>query len=397
MRNKNNSILITLALICLIAAGLLYLSQRDPAEKNGQLNGFVFDAYTGRALAGVEVSSTNSDGKKYDSRENTDATRQDGSFSLSLPAGEYTVQFEIPGYEDYSSDESYSVSEEKTTLLEDPFLLTPEGASTESDQAEEEAAAAEAAAKKKAEEEAAAAEAAAKKKAEEEAAAKKKAEEEAAKKKAEEEAAAAEAAAKKRAEEEAAARDSIFSINPSQVEDYSSNLSPEYYPNYSSGYGEFFFNYPPNLYNRVDSDYTYRSTLLGHNIETHTFYGSKGSMLTFSLSDRSDSLNISSAKKKIFAQEAAEITDRQNVLLDEGARFVVTGYNSSGNIIYKLVKVTSIYIMEMRIECPPYRGQEDKLCKRYVQECIYRYCGFAKDNIDSPRSYSEFIKDKDNQ
>ena len=49
-------------------------------------------------------------------------------------------------------------------------------------------------------------------------------------------------------------------------------------------------------------------------------------------------------------------------------------------------------VMEMRIVCPPYRDQDDEMEKRYVQECIYRYCGFAKEEMDFPRSYTEFLR-----
>ncbi|MDO5477050.1 MAG: hypothetical protein Q4F43_08065, partial [Eubacteriales bacterium] len=226
-------------------------------------------------------------------------------------------------------------------------------------------------------------------------------EEEAARKKAEEEAA-RKAAEEKAAQEAAEQERSRFTVNSSQTEDYGYNLKPEDYYSYYSDTSEFFFSYPPNLYNSVVSDFSSRDTLLGTNVETHTFSGSKGSTLTFSLTKRTDNLNLSSAKDKMYSQEAAEIATGKVDLLDEVSkdgfsRFVVTGYNSSGDIIYKLVKITPSHVMEMRIQCPSYSGQEDKLQKRYVQECIYRWCGFASSKPGAPRPYSEFIKDKDNQ
>ena len=409
-KNTASAVLVAAAAVCIVLAGLVFFSMQNPTKKPGKLRGYVVDASTGSAIAGVDVSSTDSTGKKYEDLDHTDATRQDGLFTLELPAGEYTVQCSAAGYEDYSSDISFSVTAEKITELTETIALTPLQPAV--DEAAEEAARKKAeeeeAARKAAEEEAEAArkaaeEEAARKKAEEEAeAARKAAEEEAARKKAEEEEAARKAAEEKAAQEAAEQERSRFTVNSSQTEDYGYNLKPEDYYSYYSDTSEFFFSYPPNLYNSVYSDFSSRDTLLGTNVETHTFSGSKGSTLTFSLTKRTDNLNLSSAKDKMYSQEAAEIATGKVDLLDEVSkegfsRFVVTGYNSSGDIIYKLVKINPSYVMEMRIQCPPYSGKEDKLQKRYVQECIYRWCGFASSKPGAPRPYSEFIKDKDNQ
>ena len=204
-------------------------------------------------------------------------------------------------------------------------------------------------------------------------------------------------------EEEAAAEStrSPFVIDPYQEESYSANLDPAEYLSYYSDTDDFFFSYPAHLYNRVVSDYAPFSTVGGENIETHTFYGSRGSQLSFQLTGRTDARNLSAVKDQKVRQEAGEITSELKTLLDETSRngrfsrTVITGYDSSGWIVYKLIKVTPDHIMEMRILCPPSRegDDKDKYEKRYVQECIYRYCSFANDEIEPPRSYSDFLKD----
>lgn len=204
-------------------------------------------------------------------------------------------------------------------------------------------------------------------------------------------------------EEEAAVEStrSPFVIDSSQEESYSANLDPAEYLSYYSDTDDFFFSYPAHLYNRVVSDYAPFSTVGGENIETHTFYGSRGSQLSFQLTGRTDARNLSAVKDQKVRQEAGEITSELKTLLDETSRngrfsrTVITGYDSSGWIVYKLIKVTPDHIMEMRILCPPSRegDDKDKYEKRYVQECIYRYCSFANDEIEPPRSYSEFLED----
>jgi len=204
-------------------------------------------------------------------------------------------------------------------------------------------------------------------------------------------------------EEEAAAEStrSPFVIDPYQEESYSANLDPSEYLSYYSDTDDFFFSYPAFLYNRVVSDYAPFSAIGGENIETHTFYGSRGSQLSFQLTGRTDARNLAAVKDEKVRQEAGEITSNLKTLLDDTSRngrysrTVITGYDSAGWIVYKLISVTPHHIMEMRILCPPSRegDDKDKYEKRYVQECIYRYCSFANDKIELPRSYSEFLED----
>ena len=191
---------------------------------------------------------------------------------------------------------------------------------------------------------------------------------------------------------------SLFTVDSRQEEDYSANLHPEKYLSYYSDTDDFFFSYPPHLYCSAVSDFSPVEYNLGRNVETHVFIGSEGSSLAFFLYNRMDNLNLKAAKDKILAAESVSITEKRKTLLDETdkhkkyARFVVTGYNDDGMIVYKLFKVTPDNVMGMRIICPPYRNQDDEMEKRYVQECIYRYCGFAKEEMDLPRTYTEFLR-----
>ena len=68
----------------------------------------------------------------------------------------------------------------------------------------------------------------------------------------------------------------------------------------------------------------------------------------------------------------------------------MTGFDRKGNVIYTLIKVNSSYVMRMRIKCPPYKDEDDKIIKWYVQECMYRWCGFSNKDQGMPRSYKDF-------
>lgn len=188
-------------------------------------------------------------------------------------------------------------------------------------------------------------------------------------------------------------------MNRNTNENYTRNLDADLYLSYYSDVKDFYFSYPSSLYCDAYSDYTAYKTSLGTNIETHTLIGSKGSTVTFSLLRRTDKLNLKAVKDRMYAEEASEIVYGKNNLLDQYepkqgySRFVVTGYDEYGYILYKLVKITPSYIMEMRIQYPDYTNDKDELAKRYVVDCLYRYCGFHNEEVGGPRSYSEFLKD----
>ena len=188
----------------------------------------------------------------------------------------------------------------------------------------------------------------------------------------------------------------LFTIDPNTIENYSANLDPYEYYRYNSDYDEFSFGYPAHLFNRVESNYDRTSSYLGTNIETHTFYGSKGSELSYSLARRDDNLNLTKKINNLIAKAGEEITDSKNEIQNEAfedkgfARCVVTGFDRKGNVIYTLIKVNSSYVMRMRIKCPPYKDEDDKIIKWYVQECMYRWCGFSNKDQGMPRSYKDF-------
>ena len=189
-------------------------------------------------------------------------------------------------------------------------------------------------------------------------------------------------------------------INYSQVEDYSLNLEPQYYYRYTSSTPGFSFRYPNNLYNSVYSDFDRYPDEIGNHLETHTFRGSGGSALIFSLYERNDGNGLMQEIKKVTELEGREIVDSFKMLKsyeeENGKiRSVITGYNSYGNILYVFTMVDDSHIMKLHIECPPYAGEEDEMMKRYVQECIYRYCGFKESKVKEPRSYREFLESDD--
>ena len=91
MKKKISPVLIVLALAAVFLAGLIFILLVGPSKPNGFIEGSVVDAQTGEAVPGVDVMAVDSAGISYDKRENTDATRQDGSFRLELPPGDYTL------------------------------------------------------------------------------------------------------------------------------------------------------------------------------------------------------------------------------------------------------------------------------------------------------------------
>ena len=88
MKKKISPVLIVLALAAVFLAGLIFILLVGPSKPNGFIEGSVVDAQTGEAVPGVDVLAVDSAGISYDKRENTDATRQDGSFRLELPPGD---------------------------------------------------------------------------------------------------------------------------------------------------------------------------------------------------------------------------------------------------------------------------------------------------------------------
>lgn len=386
MKKQISPVLIVLALAAVFLAGFIFILLLDTSKPNGFIEGSVVDAQTGEAVPGVDVSAVDSSGISYDQRENTDATRQDGSFRLELPPGDYTIRLIAAGYAPYESTDTYTVTSEETLEISDAFLLgyavavntetsTQEPPTITTTQEPETTTATEpptttttqAPTTTTTKPPAATTQ--------------------------------APTTTTTRATTTTTTRAEPLVVDSNTVENYSRNLNPDLYLSYYSDVKDFYFSYPASLFCDAYSDYSDHSTPLGTNIETHTLSGSKGSTVTFSLLKRTDKLNLRTVKDRIYAQEASEITYKQNKLLDQYeqkqgySRFVVTGYNDYGDVIYKLVKITPSHIMEMRIEMPDYINDKDKWEKRYVIECLYRYCGFHNEKVGDPRPYSEFLED----
>ena len=398
MKKKISPVLIVLALAAVFLAGLIFILLVGPSRPNGFIEGSVVDAQTGEAVPGVDVLAVDSAGISYDKRENTDATRQDGSFRLELPPGDYTIHLNAAGYAPYQSTDTYTVTPEETLEIsnsfrldyavavnsetstqEPPTITTTEPPTTTTTQAPTTTTT--------------------------------------------EPPTTTTTQAPTTTTTEpptttttrttttttteppttTTTRMSPLEVNQNTIENYGRNLDPDLYLSYYSDVSDFYFSYPPSLYCDAYSDYDDYRTPLGNNIETHYLSGSKGSTVTYSLLGRTDNLNINAVTDRIYAQETSEIAvitfENKNLVEQyekkQGiSRFVVTGFSEYGDIIYKLVKITPSYVMEMRIECPDYVSDKDTMEKRYVQECLYRYCGFASETAEAPRSYSEFLKEQ---
>ena len=398
MKKKISPVLIVLALAAVFLAGLIFILLVGPSKPNGFIEGSVVDAQTGEAVPGVDVLAVDSAGISYDKRENTDATRQDGSFRLELPPGDYTLHLNAAGYAPYQSTDTYTVTPEETLEIsnsfrldyavavnsetstqEPPTITTTEPPTTTTTQAPTTTTT--------------------------------------------EPPTTTTTLAPTTTTTEpptttttrttttttteppttTTTRMSPLEVNQNTIENYGRNLDPDLYLSYYSDVSDFYFSYPPSLYCDAYSDYDDYRTPLGNNIETHYLSGSKGSTVTYSLLGRTDNLNINAVTDRIYAQETSEIAvitfENKNLVEQyekkQGiSRFVVTGFSEYGDIIYKLVKITPSYVMEMRIECPDYVSDKDTMEKRYVQECLYRYCGFASETAEAPRSYSEFLKEQ---
>lgn len=193
----------------------------------------------------------------------------------------------------------------------------------------------------------------------------------------------------------------------STVEDYSANLNPDNYhyynPNFSDSHAKAFsFAYPPNLFNYAYSDFEDDGK---GNIETHTLSGIYGSFMKVGIYRRTgnDNLSLSDKVDQILSREGVGIEERKNVirkevLSDRGYAWgAETGYGFGGSIVYIMTRVYDDYVMLLYLDSP-YTGyhekkDEDFYRKCYVQECIYKMCGFAAEDAGSLRSYEEYLKD----
>lgn len=184
-------------------------------------------------------------------------------------------------------------------------------------------------------------------------------------------------------------------IDVKEVENYGNNLNLEDYDKYNSEYQDFYFSYPKHLFNQAKCVKAPYITTLGENIESHSFLGSRGTIVSFSLFLKANDLYKENAYDSLLSQESSEIIKPKILLSPEKGfpGYAVTGKNNGGMIIYRIARLSSDYVMELRIVCPPYENEKDELEKRYVQECIVYMCGFSNPERRNVRSFSEFEKD----
>jgi hypothetical protein len=185
-----------------------------------------------------------------------------------------------------------------------------------------------------------------------------------------------------------------FGISAKTIESYANNLDYTEYLVGSGDYEEFRFSYAPNLYNDVTMGQDYIQREFGMNLRRIHFSGSAGSELTYTISERNDTLSTEDMTHYVHSTVYAKYILPEDIIFsakeDEG-KVIVTGWNNSAHekAVYHLIKITDRFVMEMQVVFPNYTSEEDQLQKAYVTECYYRMCGFSGSSA-SPRTYSEF-------
>ena len=163
-----------------------------------------------------------------------------------------------------------------------------------------------------------------------------------------------------------------------------------------------------NLYYYAETDTEHTNTDYGTRLAKYTFLGIAGGSLTYELYKRNESGHLIEALTDIEGKEYEELVEKDKELktptvdgegAEKEARVTFTGINSRNHVIYKHILVNNEYVMLMRIDSPAFKegDNNDRNQKRYVHECIYRFCGFRSRNELSPRTYQMFIDNKENQ
>jgi len=188
-----------------------------------------------------------------------------------------------------------------------------------------------------------------------------------------------------------------FGVDASIVEDYSKNLDPNDYYSCDSGVGEFRFYYPSHLFNKMETSSDSQNKEYGKDIKTVTFYGSKGTKLSFSFYKKGTGENVEATTVRLNNYEHNKYYDITDILVNSTSdvgRIIFSGYVDSfkQQQIYSVIKVDNNYIYKMSMEMPMYKSQEEKLQQAYVTECIYRMCGFSG-STNWARTYQEFLSD----
>lgn len=189
-----------------------------------------------------------------------------------------------------------------------------------------------------------------------------------------------------------------FRIDPDTVEDYSQNLNPKEYIYYSSDIGEYSFFYPAGLFCNVKVDDNNDQRDFGEHIKTVTFYGSKGSELSYSVYKRTDGRTLDDAVNNVHSYEQSMYFETADILVsskgDNGGRIVMTGLmDENGEFrIYDLIKISDEYLYQMKSIKPHYNNDDEEKQYAYVTENEYRMCGFSG-STKKARSFEEFLED----
>lgn len=186
--------------------------------------------------------------------------------------------------------------------------------------------------------------------------------------------------------------------------DYSENLNSEEYICYRSTLNrEFYFYYPPKLYNKAELSKNINGDPYGIILENISFYGSdKESAANYQLIRRETGRTRVEDTQLLYDSYEQNMIGFQKVIFHDGAderpgRMIVIGYTDSSQTVmtYLLVQITDKHIMRMEINFPTdgNRNSEDFWQKEYVVECMYRLCGFSGSS-KMPQTYQEFYDAK---
>ena len=183
---------------------------------------------------------------------------------------------------------------------------------------------------------------------------------------------------------------SKFSIDENQNTSYLNALNPQDYLYYDSGISDFGFYYPADLFCNVEEQQDEFRTDYGENLDSIEFLGNDGTWLNFEIAKRSDDISDKQMFEKITEKELqkgySSLTPKkqQNIV-------VMTGVLEDDEILYKMIRIETDYILTFEFHTPKYIDTEDKNMKQYVTECIYKLCDFNSRDVKI-RTYEEFCE-----
>ena len=171
---------------------------------------------------------------------------------------------------------------------------------------------------------------------------------------------------------------------PSTHTDYSNEqlLNIDDYDYYDSGYPNFSFGYPSEIFNDEYISTETTDGCYGRIVEDVHLSGDDGIFVEFTLTRRTDGDSIPGMTDEVYEHERSFIVNPADILhsvkRDKGT-VITTGYTSSDEacIFYNLAMVDVDYVYQMKIYYPSPTDNDDKRHKDYFIECMYRLCGFS--------------------